>query len=159
MAALFFFRFYSHRIQIWVVKAASHLARWILWPHMQYAIEISSRCVCVCVCVVLDSAHQLSVHYRRTMNFCIVALSQPIISRQVCLAFLFLSSRTRAGGTWPLLLQSWHLKSYGGQRRLLMHSVTGKEYVSMHLCCLFVISIDFCIIHSCLYYCICFIVA
>jgi len=32
-------------IQTWAIKAASHLARWILLrSHMQYAIEIGSNC-------------------------------------------------------------------------------------------------------------------
>jgi len=43
-AALFFFRFYNHRIQTWAIKAAWYPARWILSSRMQYASEIGSNC-------------------------------------------------------------------------------------------------------------------
>jgi len=42
--AALLFRFYSHRIQPWSIKAASYIARWILRSHMQYSIEIGSSC-------------------------------------------------------------------------------------------------------------------
>jgi len=77
-----------------------------------------------------DSVHQSFVFRLKTLTFCIAALFQPIIFKQVFLDFPFQSLRTHAEGILLPLLQFWHLKSCRGQRRSFMHFVMEKVKVS-----------------------------